>query len=685
MQRLQPKWAAVIALVLLSAADSSSYIRTPVSQSIGAPVQWNLANPDTKIVSGGRITYNINSAGSDDVPFSSVESALAASFQTWEDIPTSSVAFARGPATTSTSTASDGQFQIFWLENSTTTVDGVSLAGILALSRITNYTSGLRTGEIIDASLVFNGNQYKWSVTGAAGSADIQDIATHEIGHIIGLGHSPIGGATMFPRSLIGSRLNRTLSEDDLIAASVAYAAPGFLASRGTLRGRVRDNTGRNIFGAHVTAVNSSGIPVSGAITVDDGSYAIQGLPAGSYTVYAEPLDSAAGAFCSKFDLPGYYASIFTDFQTSQDYQAAIAAGGTTSVDIAVNRGNPDFDGQFVSDVTGLAFRNIPLAVAPGSSNISVGVSGPAMPQNFNIGFSGSGITVLRTYFRTLGGGYNGVYADINVSSSAAAGPRNIVISSGSQRTIVTGGLEIAPELQPPVAVVSSASYVDKVAAESIIAAFGSNLSTQTASSGGGGPATSLGGTTVRIRDAAGNERLSPLFYVSPGQINCQIAPGVTIGPATMTVINGSGQTTTTGISIDAVAPGIFTADSSGQGLAAAMALRVKPNNAQTYEPIASYDSVQKKFNAIPIDLGPSSDQVFLVLFGTGIRFRGSLPTVSIGGVNCQVTYAGRHDSFIGLDQINVRIDRSLAGRGLVNVLTAVDGKQANTVTAAIR
>ncbi|MBK6797613.1 MAG: matrixin family metalloprotease [Acidobacteria bacterium] len=269
----------ILFILISSAANIASYVRTTVSLGIGASIQWNLNNPDTRIVSNGRITYNINSAGSDNLPFSDVENAIMASFQTWEDVPTSSVAFARGPNTSSTSTAYDGQLQIFWIEDSTSTIDGLNLAGVLAISRLTNYTSGLRTGEILDASLIFNGKEFNWSVNGATNSADIQDIATHEIGHIIGLGHSPIGGATMFPRSLIGSKLVRSLAEDDRIAVSAAYPVSGFLNSTGTLRGRVRDNTGRNIFGAHIVALNTDGIAVSGALSFDDGTYTVQGLP----------------------------------------------------------------------------------------------------------------------------------------------------------------------------------------------------------------------------------------------------------------------------------------------------------------------------------------------------------------------------------------------------------------------
>ena len=84
-----------------------------------------------------------------------------------------------------------------------------------------------------------------------------------------------------------------------------------------------------------------------------------------------------------------------------------------------------------------------------------------------------------------------------------------------------------------------------------------------------------------------------------------------------------------------------------------------------------------------PIDMGPATDQIILELYGTGIRGRSSLGAVSatIGGVSAIVDYAGGVDGYAGLDQVNLRVPRSLAGRGEVDIVLRVDGKTANTVT----
>ncbi len=242
------------------------------------------------------------------------------------------------------------------------------------------------------------------------------------------------------------------------------------------------------------------------------------------------------------------------------------------------------------------------------------------------------------------------------------------------------------------VANVSAASYIStSLAPESIVSAFGSGFGASTLAAGATPLPTALAGATVKVRDSAGAERLAPLFFVSPTQINYQMPPGTANGAATITITSGDGSVSTGVSQITSVAPGLFTANANGQGIAAALALRVKADGAQSYEPVARFDPAQIRFAPIPIDLGPdlgnASDQVFLILFGTGIRLRSSLSAVSVklGGVDAQTTFAGSLNGFVGLDQINARLSRSLIGRSEVDVALIVDGNPANIITASIK
>jgi uncharacterized protein (TIGR03437 family) len=235
---------------------------------------------------------------------------------------------------------------------------------------------------------------------------------------------------------------------------------------------------------------------------------------------------------------------------------------------------------------------------------------------------------------------------------------------------------------------VSAASYAgETLAPEAIAAAFGARLATATQVATSVPLPTSLGGTNLTVRDSLGAERQAPLFFVSPGQVNYQLPPGTVPGVALIYLSNDDSLLAAQTVQIASVAPGLFAANANGQGVPAAVAYRVKADNTQTVEPVASFDTALNRFVAVPIDLGPAGEQVFLILFGTGVRFRSALSAVSctIGGASANVEFADRVGGLIGLDQLNVRLPRSLAGRGEVDVVLTVDGKTANTVRIAFK
>jgi uncharacterized protein (TIGR03437 family) len=189
-------------------------------------------------------------------------------------------------------------------------------------------------------------------------------------------------------------------------------------------------------------------------------------------------------------------------------------------------------------------------------------------------------------------------------------------------------------------------------------------------------------GTTVKARDSLGVERLAQLFTVTPDQINFAVPGGMANGLAAITVINDKGEIASGSVNVASVAPGLFAANANGQGVAAAVVLRIKADNTTQYEPVVRFDSATSRFVSVPIDLGPESDRVFLIAFATGVRGRSALANVraTIGGVNAPALYAGPSPGFIGLDQVNIQLDRSLAGKGEVDVILTVDGKMANVV-----
>lgn len=239
-----------------------------------------------------------------------------------------------------------------------------------------------------------------------------------------------------------------------------------------------------------------------------------------------------------------------------------------------------------------------------------------------------------------------------------------------------------------PLTLVSSANYRGApLAIESIVTAFGTAMATTTQIATSTPLPIEVAGTRVMVKDAVGVERAAPLFFVSPNQINFQIPPESAAGAALITIFSGFGSSSSTIVQLAQVNPGLFAANASGKGVAAAVVLRIKADGTQVYETAADFDPIQSAFVPRPIDLGPEGEQVYLALFGTGIRHRADLSgvTVQLGGTSAQVTYAGPQPTFVGLDQINLLLPRTLAGRGEVDIAASVDGQSANTVKVSIK
>jgi uncharacterized protein (TIGR03437 family) len=234
----------------------------------------------------------------------------------------------------------------------------------------------------------------------------------------------------------------------------------------------------------------------------------------------------------------------------------------------------------------------------------------------------------------------------------------------------------------PGLSAVSAASLKPgPLAPDSLASAWGANFSAS-AVTAPGQPPLGLNGTTLKVKDGACTEWAAPLFFVSPGQINfllpSQAAPGV----GALTVFNRAGGVSMTSIQLAPVAPGLFAANANGRGVAAASVLRIKADGAQVFEPVVQFSAEQNRFVAVPIDVRGAGDQVFLLLFGSGFRNRSTLGavTATLGGQPAEVLFAGPQPELIGLDQINLRLPPTLAGRGDLEILLTVDGKPANPV-----
>ena len=236
---------------------------------------------------------------------------------------------------------------------------------------------------------------------------------------------------------------------------------------------------------------------------------------------------------------------------------------------------------------------------------------------------------------------------------------------------------------------VSSASFApgQALAAEVIAAGFGPGLASGVAVATETPLPTELLGTRVEVTDSQGVTRAAPLFFVSPGQINYLIPEGTALGSATVKVTSGTGGVIIGVLNIESVAPSFYAANEQGTGVAAALFLRVAADGTRTQDFIFDANALPGSRTAIPIDVSVEGEDVFLLLFGTGMRGFTSQVTATVGGENVKVLGPGpvAHSIFVGLDQVNIGpLPRSLADRGEVEIVLTADGKAANAVTVAI-
>lgn len=235
---------------------------------------------------------------------------------------------------------------------------------------------------------------------------------------------------------------------------------------------------------------------------------------------------------------------------------------------------------------------------------------------------------------------------------------------------------------------VSAASYTGpELPAGSIATVFSGGFSTTSETATTLPLPFTLAGLSATVTDSLGASRAAPLFFVSPSQVNLLVPPETAGGEAAITLARGSKIRWKSAVTIAPVAPGLFSANSDGRGVAAAVTLLVRPDGSRTSQLAFECPDGAGSCVPVPLDLGAENDRAFLLLFGTGIRGRRELEDVRvrIGGIEAEVLYAGPQGSFVGLDQVNVEIPRVLAGKGEVEVMFAVGAETANLVTVAFR
>lgn len=279
--------AVLLAALVLSAPALDAYLK--LGARIGAdlvPLHWS-AFP---------VRYFITNRDVPGVTAPQLQQAVASAFGSWSAVPDVSITSQFVGFTASPPLSGDGM----------TVIGFQNRPDLDRVLGSTSFTIDDVTGEVIESDIFLNAT-FSWSVSssGEAGRQDVESIALHELGHLLGLGHSALGEteligggrrvlgaeAVMFPIAFAAGTLNRSPRPDDVAGIGDIYGNAHFRASTGSLTGHVTKN-GAGVLGAHVLAFNpASGTMVGGFSLAADGSFTITGLEPGLLIVRAEPLD----------------------------------------------------------------------------------------------------------------------------------------------------------------------------------------------------------------------------------------------------------------------------------------------------------------------------------------------------------------------------------------------------------
>ena len=196
-------------------------------------------------------------------------------------------------------------------------------------------------GAIVEADIALNPTQI-FSTDGTFGTYDLESTFTHEVGHLLGLEHSAIIGATMQPRQAkngvygLPAFTQRTLSEDDEAGARALY---GSLNGMGSISGRLIANgpagQSQAIFGGHVFAEDVlTGRVVAGSVTLASGDFRLSAIAPGQYRLIGQSLEGPVAA-ADIASAGGSYSGLA---ETIPSFRTFVRGGESASQSVSIRK-----------------------------------------------------------------------------------------------------------------------------------------------------------------------------------------------------------------------------------------------------------------------------------------------------------------------------------------------------------
>jgi len=409
----------------------------------------NVVNPATK-----SIRFYIASDAYSSANRDAELNAVRASFAQWQSIPGTTLRFEDAGllAPGIELDPNDHTNVVYWAKTTTFLSHSTVRNSISGLSGYTELSIAA-DNTILGSDTVLNGVEYQWFTdfnNTSSVARFVESVVSHEIGHVIGLDHSPVGAATV-AQGRTGISTEAGLSSDEIAAARFLYPDPIVYATLGMIKGTVTMN-GAVVFGAAVFAEDAHGNIMGGTVSRTDGSFELPALPPGNYNVRACPLDPklATDYLRRGRDIAGDYIDANASFLPTANLPVTVNASSTSVQNIAVTSGTP-------FRITGLSRpTNIPdlenierfaEQMSLGQSNYFVGVSGSLPTSDATLTVSGDGVTVGTPVFKPnrFGNGVHYIGLPISISSNATPGMRTLTVQKGSDFAYANGYLEIKP------------------------------------------------------------------------------------------------------------------------------------------------------------------------------------------------------------------------------------------------
>jgi hypothetical protein len=344
---------------------------------------------------------------------------------------------------------------IFWAKNSTLVAGGrADLGNAQAMTYYATIENVMVGADIVFNAVGFQGCRWYTDFDYKPISAwfqFVEEVALHEVGHLIGLEHSPLGGATLFFRGGLGVGSRDGLSNDDVLGAQFLYPQGTLLAARGRIQGRVTMN-GAGVLGAIVCAEDPAGNVVTATLSRQDGSYDLPALVPGNCQVHVAPLDPDSSYYLVRGGdiLAPDFSAAQTGFLPTTNVPVVVQANAIRTLDLPVTVGQPAFRISQLrtptSDAGSQGLLSTGAAVAAGQSNVVLGVYGPNLPATgATLEITGDGLSVTPLASTGIIYGLRLISVLVTINSNATPGLRSFVVRRGNDVAYANGFLEVQP------------------------------------------------------------------------------------------------------------------------------------------------------------------------------------------------------------------------------------------------